>query len=204
MKLRDLVPRPQMSAAQLRLQEAAIECVMHGWGIVPASASDGLCYTKGHTQERMPGFEPVLPSARTVRSVRAASSWYALAPYGIGIRAGEDVDVLLAPTWLAVLATGRAEFREHLCPVAIAPSGVSILLSPGAHLAKELAAIRGVEIAPHGTLVALPPSRLIGGRATWWVTPRQVQWRLGEPQAVQDAFFAVLDEAPGTGQSHAE
>lgn len=174
---------------------------MHGWGIVPSSACDGLVYSKGHTRDRVAGFGSALPTGRTVRSARAAYSWYALAPYGIAARAGEDFDVLHAPTWLAVLATGRNEFRQHLCPVALAlaPSGVSVLVRPGAQLRDELAAVRGVEIAPPGELVPLPPTRLVGGRVTWWITPQQVDWRLGDPDTIQAAITAVIDEARPSG-----
>jgi len=201
-KLRDLSSRPPLPPGQRRLQEAAMEYVMHGWGIVPTSVCDGLRYTKGHTREVVPGFEPALPSGRTVTNARAAHSWYALAPYGIAARAGEDFDVLRAPTWLAVLATGRPQFRQHLCPVALAPSGVSILLRPGAELRDDLTAVRGVEIAPLGTLIPLPPNRVIGGLVTWWIRPQQVNWRLGDPNLVQDAIIAVLEES-GAGDKRA-
>lgn len=199
MRFRDRPSLPPLSPQQEGLQEVAIEYTMHGWGIVPASACDGLVYSDGLTRRRVAEFAPSLPSGNTVRSARTAHSWYALAPYGIAARAGEDFDVLHAPTWLAVLATGRPEFRRHLCPVALSPSGVSVLVQPGVPLQERLARERGVELAPPGSLVPLPPTRLVGGRVTWWVTPRQVQWRLGDSATVQAAILAALNAASPDG-----
>lgn len=180
---------------QQRLQAAAMEYGAHGWGVIPGSACDGLTYTKGHTREKVSDLVPVLPSARTVRDVRAARSRWALAPYGILARAGEAFDVVEAPTWLAVSATGRREFRRHLCPVLIAPAGVGLLVQPGATLWSEFVGVRGIRLAEPETLVALPPTRVLHGHVTWWITPQQVQWQLGDADAVQAALLAVLAES---------
>lgn len=191
--------RPALSGSQERLQAAAIEYVMHGWGVILASACDGLNYTRGHTPEEVDDLAPVLPSARTVRDVRAASSWWALAPYGILARTGEAFDVIEAPTWLAVLATGRTDFRRRLCPVLIGPSGVRLLVEPGAALDACLGGERGVCVTGPGALVPLPPTRMMHGNVTWWITPEQVQWRLGDADVVQEALLAVLAEATSSG-----
>lgn len=195
--IRDLnaMAQPELPPRQERLQAAAMEYVAHGCGVIPGSACDGLTYTKGHTREKVGDLVPVLPSARTVRDARAAQSRWALAPYGILARAGEAFDVVEAPTWLAVLATGRTEFRQRLCPVSIAPSGAGLLVQPGATLRSELVGMRGVRLAEPGTLVVLPPTRVLHGHVTWWITPQQVQWQLGDADAVQVALLAVLAEA---------
>lgn len=190
---------PALTPVQERLQAAAMEYVMHGWGVVPGSACDGLTYTKGHTREKVANLEPALRSARTVRDVRAARSWWALAPYGILARAGESFDVIEAPTWLAVSANGRPEFRQRLCPVTIAPPGVRILVQLGASLWPELSAARGVQIAAAGTVVPLPPTRMLGGLTAWWIRPAQVNWQLGDADAVQDALCVVLEESRARG-----
>jgi hypothetical protein len=202
-KLRNLAARAPLAPAHRRLQEAAVEYVMHGWGVVPGSACDGLAYTKGHTRERMPTFGSAHPSGRTVRSPKTASSWWALAPYGIGARAGEDFDVIECPTWLAVLATGRPEFRGHLCPVSLSPAGVRVLVACGARLRGELASVRGVRVAESGRLVPMPPTRILGGLVTWWTTPSQVNWRIGDPDVVQAAILAVLGESTQAGDARA-
>lgn len=168
---------------------------MHGWPVAPGPACDGLAYTRGHTRERVPTLEPVLRSSRTVRDVRVVRSWWTLAEYAVLARAGEAFDVIEAPTWLAVMATGRPEFREHLCPVSLTPAGVRVLVEPGAVLRDELADARGVQVTETGTWVPMPPSRMVPGAVSWWIRPEQVAWRLGDAEAVQNALAAVLAEA---------
>lgn len=167
-------------------------------------------HPRGHTRERPRTLEPVLRSTRTVRDVRVLRSWWTLAEYTVLARAGEAFDVIEAPTWLAVMATGRREFRDRLCPVSLTPAGVRILVEPGVVLRDELAGTRGVQVTATGSWVPMPPSRMLPGSVSWWIRPEQVSWRLGNADAVQDALAAVLAEAHhlppsgAGGEAHAE
>lgn len=174
-----------------RLRAAAIDYVSHGWAVLPGPAFDGLGYTRGHVPEPVDGLHPVLRSARSLRSVREVWAWWSLAPYAILTRAGDDFDVLSAPTWLAVAGTQRSEFSRHPCPVLISPEGVRLLVAPGVGLLPELAGVRGVELITPGSVVPLPPTRMRGS-VTWWITPDQVDWQLGDPGVVQDALRQAL------------
>lgn len=186
--------RPVLSAGHARLRDAAIDYVAHGWGVIPGSACDGLTYTKGHTREEVGTLGPVLPSSRTLREAHAVWSRWHLAPYGILGRTGEVFDVIEAPTWLAVRATGRAELGHRMGPVSLAPTGARFLVEPGATLRGDLAAVRGVGIAEPGTLVPLPPTRVLHGQLTWWITPEQTRWGLGDSHTVYAALRAALAE----------
>lgn len=176
-------------------QPAKVQSTEHGWPVAPGPACDGLAYTRGHTRERLLTLEPVLRSSRTARDVRVVRSWWTLAEYTILACAGEAFDVIEAPTWLAVMATGRPEFRERLCPVSLTPAGVRMLVEPGAVLRDDLADVRGVQITEAGSWVPMPPSRMLPGSASWWIRPEQVAWRVGDADSVQHALAAVLAEA---------
>lgn len=169
-----------------------MEYATHGWGVIPGSACDGARYTKGHTMEPVESLAAVLSSARTLRRARAVWSWWHLAPYGVLARVGEDFDVLHAPTWLA---TGREMCARPLCPVALSPSGASLLVTVGTRLRDQLVGVPGVEVTALGSVVPLPPTRMLGGRVSWWITPEQTRWSLGDPEGVRDALCAALDRA---------
>lgn len=164
-----------------------MEYVAHGWGVIPGSACDGMTYTKGHTREQIGVLAPVLPSARMLREAHEVWSRWHVAPYGILAPAGETFDVIEVPTWLATLLTGRAE-SKRLCPVLLAPAGARLFVEPGATLSLELTTMGGVRVADAGALVASPPTRVRGGQVSWWVTPQQVGWGLGDSQVVQNAL----------------
>ncbi|MFC4003975.1 hypothetical protein ACFS2C_09430 [Prauserella oleivorans] len=189
----------RLDAASSRLQAAAMEYVTHGWGVLPGSACDGLRYTQGHTAAPTYGLVPVWGSGRTTREARRAWGQWNVAPYAILARAGEDFDVLTAPTWLAVEAVGRSQFTASPCPVSIAPDGVRLFVRRGARLWPELADVRGVGLVEPGAVVPLPPTRMVGGSATWWLPPEAVGWHPGDPDAAQAALVAVLGEAPDGG-----
>ncbi len=114
-------------------------------------------------------------------------------------RVGEAFGVIEAPSWLAVSATRRPELRRRLCPTSIAPSGVRLLVEAGASFRDELARVRGIRLAESGSLVRLPPTLLLAGRVRWWITPEQVDWRLGDGAAIQDALCAALTEDTRSG-----
>jgi len=173
---------------QGRLQTAAMDYVMHRWGVLPGPACDGVRYMKGHSAEPVAGLVPVLPGARTLRNAREVFSWWKLAPYGILARAGESFDVITAPTALAVEASRHPWFPLNGCPVAMAPDGTRFLVHTGARLRPELAAY-GVELAAPGTVVALPPTRVLAGVVTWWIRPTDTKYQLGDPDAVQAALL---------------
>jgi hypothetical protein len=170
------------------LQAAAVEYVVHGWGVLPGPVCDGVRYSAGHCERPVEGLVPVLPSARTVRNARAVWSWWNVAAYGILARAGEAFDVICAPTALAVEASGHPWFPLGGCPVAMAPDGARFLVRTGAKVWPELVAHR-VRVAERGEIVALPPTRVIAGAVTWWVRPEDTRWRLGDPDAVQAALW---------------
>lgn len=171
-----------------RLRSAAMEYVMHGWGVLPGPACDGLRYMAGHCERPVDGLVPVLPSARTLRNAREVWSWWKLAPYGILARAGEAFDVISAPTVLVVEASGHPSFPLNGCPVAMAPDGARFLVRTGATVRPELAEHR-VRVAKRGEIVALPPTRVIAGTVTWRVRPADTAWKLGDPDAVEAALW---------------
>lgn len=182
----------RLGPVQERLRAAAVEYVAHGWGVLPGPTCDGLTYTAGHAPRPVPGLVSVLPSARTLHDAHAVWSWWSIASYAILALAGETFAVLRAPTAVAIEASGRTEFPHGGCPVATASDGARFLVAPGATLWPELAGLRGVELMPPGSALALPPSRVLAGSVTWWINPLETGWRLGDADAVQAALTAAL------------
>ncbi|MFD2422204.1 hypothetical protein [Amycolatopsis pigmentata] len=175
---------------QARLQSAALEYVIHGWGVVPGPACDGVRYTAGHCDRVVRGLVPALPSGRTLRDARVVWSWWRVAPYGVLARAGEDFDVISVPGALAREMSRRVRLSPNGCPVAKGPGGAVFLVRLGAVLRPELAA-HGVRVIERGELVALPPTCVLGGTVKWSVHPTATQfmWDLGDAEEMQAALW---------------
>lgn len=191
--------RERLTGERCHLRSAALDYVAHGWGVASALARDGMTFYKGHTRERIGSLAPVLVSARTLRDGHAVASRWRPGPYSIATYVGEDFDVIEEPTRLAALANGCEELRNIRIRSRSPPSGVRFLVEPGAVVRDDLARVRGVNLADRGTLTPLPPTRVLAGQVTWWITPEQAIWRFGDPTTVQDGLQAGA-ECAGRGE----
>ena len=171
------------------LRAAAMEYPAHGWGVLPGSVWNGQCYTLGHTPTPVEGLEPVMLSGRTFRSAREVWSWWSVAPYAVLARAGEDFDVLTAPSELVSEALEQEHGAVRSCPVTRSPDGrvAGLLVQPHSRLRWELHRVRGVTLLSDGVLVPLPPTRTAEGEWSWWRAPID-GYRLGLAGAVQRAL----------------
>lgn len=180
------------------LRLAALSYVERGWPVVPGPLCDGLRYTR-------PGSPHVVAAAKPVGAQdasldpRLVERWWTERPHTVLAAVGIEFDVLCAPTLLATVATGLPVFRENLCPVAMSPQGARFLVARGGSLDEDLAGVRGLEFLDGGEFLPLPPSRVVGGSMSWWITPAAVGGRLGDGQTVQAALRAARLPALGAG-----
>ncbi|MEC3978999.1 hypothetical protein [Amycolatopsis sp. H20-H5] len=170
----------------------ALQYVANGWGVVPGSVWNGRRYTLGHCPSFVDGLVPVTLSGRTLRSAREVWSWWSVAPYGVLIRAEEDVAVLTAPRSLVVRALKRHHPAIRRCPVILGPFGARLLVSRQTPLRKELRDDLLVGMMPATSCVALPPTKVPAGSLSWLRDPSELGYRPGNADAVQIALVDAL------------
>jgi hypothetical protein len=189
--------KPDWDQGRRTLRAAALSFVEQGWPVVPGPLCDGLRYIGPGAARGARATAPVVAAEDGSLDTRVVAHWWAERPYTVLAPVGVAFDVLCAPTLLATVATGLPEFRDNLCPVAMSPQGARFLVRPGGVLDPDLVGVRGVEIQRRGAFLPLPPSRVVGGSMSWWVTPAAA-CGIGEVEAVQNALLAAAVTLPET------
>jgi hypothetical protein len=186
----DIRCRPDWDQGRRTLRTAALSFVEQGWPVVPGPLCDGLRYIGAGSARGVRATAPVVPAEGGSLDVRVVEHWWAERPYTVLAPLGVAFDVLCAPTLLATVATGLPMFRDNLCPVAMSPQGARFFVKPGGVLSPDLAGVRGVEILRRGAFLPLPPSRVVGGSMSWWITPAAAAG-IGDAETVQAALLAA-------------
>ena len=166
---------------------AAMKYAAFGWRILPGPVCDGIANWHPVSTRPLGVNETTVPRESATADQRIVETWWNRYPQGILAPVGESFDVLRVSTPLASQAAAILETR-HLGPVALAPSGGYFFVEQGAVLAPELGKIRGIELMPPNSVVALPPTRVRGGVVSWWISPLRSNGRLGNMNVIQDAL----------------
>jgi hypothetical protein len=158
------------------VRSAAFTYVTNGWGVVPGSVWDGRRYTLGHCPTVTAGLVPAMVSERTLRLAHEVWSWWSIAPYSVLARAGEDFDVIDAPAKLVQAALRAGNSAAWSCPIILTADRARLLVGPTAGKTSKL--------------VALPPTLVEGEASRWLITPREVDYRLGQAATLETALAA--------------
>lgn len=183
----------------LSMRRAALRYAAHGWPVVPGSFAGSVAGT--HACERVAclarGTHPAVPDwseAATTEPGRIAE-WWARVRYAIVLPTGTAFDVVEVHADLGAAVRDLLVDRRGrpAAPIAVTPNGRwQVLVRPGTPLRADLAGRAGVMLHGAGSWVLGPPSPLPTGTVRWLVSPRAVNWRPADPDAVQRALAAPV------------
>jgi len=173
------------------LVKAALSYAALGWHVLPGPVCDGLASWHPVTAEQLSSTEPTVSVEDATTDPDTIKRWWRRYPHTILAPAGDVFDVIRAPTPIAAPATAAMASYENLGPVAVSADGTRFFVQPGSTLMPQLAGGRGMEISAAGSLIALPPSRVLFGVASWWIAPASTQGRLGDADSIQAALYAA-------------
>jgi hypothetical protein len=170
------------------LRRAALRYAEHGWDVVPGACHVGRRFDCGRPSCPTEGCHPAVANWESVASSdpERVAEWWSDLPYTILLATGRSFDVVEVSAELGRLAMmGQPEVSLR-GPVAVAGDGRwMFLVRPGHGLRPELLGRPGIVLHGYGSWIPAPPSRQLGGRATWRVAPEEPDWRLGDPYVVQ-------------------
>ncbi|GAA4963682.1 bifunctional DNA primase/polymerase [Actinoplanes utahensis] len=170
------------------LRRAALRYAAHGWSVTPGSYLTGHRFDCGRPDCSISGCHPALTEWAASASddpVRIAAWWRRL-PHTVLLTTGTSFDVLEVPASVGRLGPG-------IGPVAVTAGGRWMFLTrPGGPLRPELE--RRLDVVRHGagSWIPAPPSRMPEGQVRWEVHPDRSQWRLPDPEEVQEKLIAAL------------
>ena len=175
------------SRSQRALLAAAHKYAAFGWRVLPGPVCDGIANWHPVSVAPLGVAEPTVPRENATTDQRVVATWWETHRQAILAPVGDSFDVLRVSTPLACSAAELLENR-HLGPVALAPSGGYFFVEPGATISPELSSMRGIELMHPNSFVVLPPSRVLGGVVTWWISPLRSEGRLGDIQIIEEAL----------------
>lgn len=166
----------QISDFHRRLRQAAVEYVAAGWPILPVETP---------TADR-------LICGRCPPDAKTAYAWWSDEPYGIACRTGEVFDAVQMPARLGELVLpALAQYGPPAVVEAPLTGDWLFLVTPGSPRITDLPADSQVRLRGKDWWILLPPTPVIGGRASW-IGRAGVDGRLPHSMAVQWAALRAL------------
>ncbi|WP_206793952.1 bifunctional DNA primase/polymerase [Amycolatopsis sp. MtRt-6] len=173
------------------LLAAAHKYAALGWRVLPGPVCDGIANCHPISVKPLGVAEPTVPPERATTDRRVVATWWETHQHAILAPVGDSFEVLRVSTSLACEASALLEER-HLGPVALAPSGGYFFVAPGATIPRELSRMRGIELMHPNSLMVLPPSRVLGGVVTWWISPLRSEGKLGDIRIIEDSILKTI------------
>jgi hypothetical protein len=178
-------------ARRVQLRHAAVVYVAHGWSVLAGARLCGERFSCGpgcRTESCHPvSCHPAAGPAPRLRSTAAVAHTWRTSPYTVLLATGETFDVVDVPAYIGALA--RDAIRG---PVAVTPIGRwMFFVRAGAPLRPELAVHSDIVLHGSNSWVPAPPMRSPHGRVRWVMSPREAEWSLPSPEAVQDALVGT-------------
>ncbi len=195
------------------LRKAALECVDHGWPVVPgswwsASAGRHVCDIPGclaaglHPAASEVGpVSPLSPLANladyALSTRQLVTERWAKNAYTVLLATGASVNVIELP---AALVQGDAASELWRIPGPIASLNGTVYLFTS-DISDDLAepfaandlAQAGVVLHRAGSWVPIPPSVTSGHPTVWLCRPQEVQWRLPDPTTLLVVIHRIVN-----------
>ncbi|WP_438388090.1 bifunctional DNA primase/polymerase [Actinopolyspora saharensis] len=198
----DLAAEGWHSAFRIELRVQVLELASRGWSVFPGTYPVVGGWDGHESTGALSGREDVVEGPLPIRrnwtgelvGADNVAAWWSERPYSVLLATGTDIEAIEVDadhgrrTARALRASGSP------VPIAATPHGRWYFLTTGGQQLNGELADEGVVLHSEGSWIPLPPSTFPEGILHWRVKPQMCDWRLPDPDHVQEALLTGLHD----------
>jgi hypothetical protein len=180
------------------LRAIALAAIEHGWPVLPGSDWQGFRYRNAITGTSTRGLVPVVPRERATVEEDQVRAWWAELPHSVLVVTGRTFDVISVPMAWGKKASKHTVLRSCPTPMILTPDlHAHFLVALDSSMEVVLPAHPNVTLSQPGSVVPVPPTRMVGHLVRWEIRPERSGWQPGNRADVRKALMATAGSWSG-------